>query len=37
MTLTDVEKYCPKETPPSLRHKLNYRDDTNEKTHGTED
>ena len=32
--LTDVEKYCPKETHPSFWHKVYYGGDTNEKTHG---
>ena len=33
-TIPDVEKSIPKETPPLFRHKVNYKGDTNEKTHG---
>ena len=33
-TLTDVEKVSPKETYPSLWHKVYYEGDTNEKTRG---
>ena len=32
-----VEKYSPKETPPSFRNKLDYKGDTNENTHDYED
>ena len=32
-----MEKYSPKETPPSFRNKVDYKGDTNEKTHGYKD
>ena len=35
-TLTDVEKNSPKETLPKVRHKLDYKGDTNEKTRGSD-
>ena len=31
-TITDVEKSCPKLTPPSFWHKVDYKGDNNEKT-----
>ena len=36
-TITDVEKVFPKEIPPSFWHKVDYKGDTNEKTHGYDD
>ena len=36
-TITDVEKYSPKETPPLFWHTVDYKGNTNEKTHGSED
>ena len=32
----NVEKYIPKKTPPSFRHKVDYEGDTNEKTRGSD-
>ena len=32
ITLIDVEKYFHKETPALFRHKVDYKEDTNEKT-----
>ena len=36
-TIPDVEKGSPKETTPLFRNKVDYRGDTNEKTHGSDD
>ena len=33
----NVEKYIPKKTPPSFRHKVDQRGDTNENTCGQDD
>ena len=35
-TITNIEKCCPKETPTLFRHKVYYRCDNNEKTHGSD-
>ena len=37
ITLTDVEKACHKETPQFFWRKVDYKGDTNEKTHGYDD
>ena len=34
--LTDVEKFSSKETPPLFQNKVNYKGDTNEKTHSSD-
>ena len=34
ITLTDLENICPKETTPLFRHTVDYKGDTNDKTHG---
>ena len=36
-TITYVEKYSPKETPPLFWHKVDYKCDTNDKTHVSDD
>ena len=36
-TIPDVETIIPKETPPPFKNKVDYRGDTNEKTHGSDD
>ena len=37
LTLTDVKKPCPIETPPFLRHTADYKGGTNEHTHDYDD
>ena len=37
INLTNVEKGSTKETPPLFRKKLDYKEDTNDKTRGSED
>ena len=36
-TITNVEKSCPKETPTFFWHRVDYKGDNNEKTHGSDD
>ena len=37
VTIPDVEKSSPKETPPTFKNKVDYIVDTIEKTHGSDD
>ena len=36
ITLNDLEKGSPKETPPQFWNKVDYKGDNNQKTHGSD-